>query len=142
MYVIYYSEALNAVQYAKSELYEKKSGCIILISFYETRVKSMYLGKFVHLILFLDLSHFHFMIGFASKEEKVYFEKWKIPLIFDDRILPLDATDRTPNRYEQIRNVIQQRICYITDRCNEEIEHVPTTNHSYEIVVDRLELKR
>jgi len=99
---------------------------VITVSFYEKReVKQLF--------------------GFMSSEEKVYFERWRVPILVNEEIIPRspltgDDADLTQlseraRIFEQARESIQKRILSILELSNISIDHLPTGIYHFEIGV-------
>lgn len=94
-------------------------------------------------LAFYEMKETRGFLGLRNNVEKIYIEKWKIPVIL---VQSSDSNDnhiiQTAEVYEQlglnemIRIQIQSRICSIMELANQYIEHIPhESKYEYEIEV-------
>lgn len=109
-------EAIQNFRFSLVKVGPTNSKGIVILSFYEKRAQR---GFF----------------GLVNNEEKVYFERWKIPVVVNDDNLEVgDESDvlELQRVYESGRNQIQQRMMTILEAVNSPMEHVPASMYEYE----------
>lgn len=115
------------------------------------------LSKAILILSFFELREVKGFFGFASSNEKVVFERWRIPIVIDSRPLSNRIIERMTNSsnsssyYEDVpsstdelewvnilkttKEEIQKRLFLIYDTVNTSLDHVPPTMYEYDIEV-------
>jgi hypothetical protein len=100
---------------------------VIILSFYEKRENKGFFGM-------------------LTTQEKVYFERWRFPVLVNENPLDLggergmgvqqQATRREYRHrvYESAREQIKQRMLAIFENANSSVDHVPASAYEFEIV--------
>mmetsp|Transcript_12024 Transcript_12024/g.12088 ORF Transcript_12024/g.12088 Transcript_12024/m.12088 type:complete len:202 (+) Transcript_12024:140-745(+) len=109
-------DAIESFQLSLCRVSPNNSKGVVVLSFYEKRSSR---GFF----------------GLTNNEEKVYFERWKIPVIVNDEVFrPDDINDKI--ELKRIRDFgreqIQQRMMTIIESVNASMDHVPPSMYEYD----------
>lgn len=100
-----------------------------------------HLSKATIVLSFFEHRETKGFFGLISNHEKVYFERWRIPVIINE--LPLTRMNNDNNNLKEdneelyllnfARDQIQNRILTIIQDVNTSIDHVPPSLYEYEI---------
>jgi len=103
------------------------------------------LYKGVMLVSFFEKREVKQLFGLMSSEEKVYFERWRVPILVNEGAIPRsprpgEEGDVTLCRerariFENAREQVQKRILSILELSNSAIDHVPIGIYHFELDV-------
>lgn len=102
------------------------------------------LSKSIVLLTFFEKREIKGFFGLLSNQEKVCFERWKIPVVVNEHPIPSKSNHREHMDYDSInferqhifdhaRNQVQARILTILETANGSVDHVPPTLYEYEL---------
>ena len=120
------NSVIDAIAQFKKSLIQVGPGLsrgVVILSFYEKRENKGFFGM-------------------LTTQEKVYFERWRFPILVNENPLESSSGGRTAdsNReyrhrvYETAREEVKQRMLCIFENANSSVDHVPASAYEFEIV--------
>jgi len=106
-----------------------------------------HLAKGAVSVAFFERREVKGFFGLTSNQERVYFERWRLPFVVDQRLLPsassssssssrVDAAVAAAERQQlcdAARDAVQRRLVAILEAANRSSDHVPPTMYEYEL---------
>lgn len=104
-----------------------------------------HLSKGIVLVSFFERREVKGFFGLVSNQENVYFERWRIPVVVDQRPLlafnpqyhpqthGAAADHERRHLFDTARDIVHRRLITILEAVNTSTDHVPPTMYEYEV---------
>jgi hypothetical protein len=92
-------------------------------------------------VSFFDTRETKEYLGFVTKQEKVYFERWKLSIDLIDATHQGQQATSQVDAYQSAYSQVCQNVLFILEAVNSATDHVPLSVYDYDITVPERHLE-